>query len=930
MKYLISSAFLILSLTSFSQSNVYGQALNFNGNLLSLDGEYVEIPDDPSLDFNASQSFSIQFWINPKNLTTTVGESHGIVTKKTKTGKGYGIFWEVIGTTNRFRFKLDDGSVFNLSSPNVPTINTNGWLHITTVLKRDANGTADSLWMYFDGEEVAKDEVTTIDDLSNTQDVYLMRSASSGASERTGGGYLDEVRIWNTALTERQVRRTYNEPIKKGTAGLVRTTETDRFTTLTWTSLVMYHDIEDPVSGYDIFDKSNNFNDGGLFEGSTGIKCAVSTCGPDIILPPSGEKPPTYICITTGNWSAPSTWANGQVPVNGDKTTVYVKDGAILTIDPIGTPLVPYKIKEMNVEEGGTLISDKLSVLQITKYFDVDGTYTTNDGGNIVFGEVGDHTIDGSGSGTLDFFNLELYQNSQLQVNVPINIYGVLIHEDGRVRTGDQITIKSNRTNLDHPYGLIAPITVIGATPDVVGLIKMELELSIADAGWRQMAFPFSGDFTDFAGLTLNLNSTPQADQNVFYWDNLSDGSLPANNAGWTSPSVSSNQIRAYSIYLDNNNFAFTNPITFEGTYNPGDKIYPLTYLNDPGNGILSGQPGYENGVGWNFIPNLFPSLLNTDDMTADNTLQYKNIHIWDANIQQYKAFTNNPGTSAVIIPYNNQGTDLAELAVAGGISPFQGFWVKTTNATETSFTLKNDWRGVSFSNLNPHQSLKTKNSFQLNVFSEKDSTWDGAVNAFESEASVEFENNEDVYKLISPSDVPSLFFETASTFVSVNTVPNEEQVLKLNFKPQPNNQNGLYYIHLNNDFTKASTKIYLEDLSLNRFFNLKEADYVFRSQEGESSDRFKIHYFKTPPSQFNPEIASVNVYQNETEIIIEPTQSLGSSEIKLYGLRGELLYQRRLILNKKITIPKMVSKEFVVINIRNVIRSESIKMFVN
>ena len=458
----------------------------------------------------------------------------------------------------------------------------------------------------------------------------------------------------------------------------------------------------------------------------------------------------------------------------------------------------------------------------------------------------------------------------------------------------------------------------------------MEFELSSNNAGWRQMSFPLSGDFSNLNGLTLNLSSAPINEQNVFYWNNLADATVPANNAGWMSPGAASDQSRAYSIYLDAGFFSFANPITYEGEYNPGDKIYPLTYLNDPGNGILSGQPGYENGVGWNFIPNLFPSLLNTADMTADNALQYKNIHIWDANIQQYKAFTNNPGTNAVIIPYNNQGTDLAELAAAGGISPFQGFWVKTTDATETSFTLKNDWRGVSFSNLNPHQSLKTKNSFQLNVFSEKDSTWDGAVNAFESEASVEFENNEDVYKLISPSDVPSLFFETASTFVSVNTVPNEEQVLRLNFKPQPNNQNGLYYIHLNNDFTKASTKIYLEDLSLNRFFNLKEADYVFRSQEGESSDRFKIHYFKTPPSQFNPEIASVNVYQNETEIIIEPTQSLGSSEIKLYGLRGELLYQRRLILNEKITIPKMVSKEFVVINIRNVIRSESIKMFVN
>ena len=149
MKSIIPALFLLISYSGYSQSNIYGNLLNFNGSLLSANGHYVEVLDNSNLDFNASQSFSIQFWINPKNLTTTAGESHGIVTKKTISGKGYGIFWEVTSTTNKFKFKLNDGSAFTLSSPNITSINTNGWLHITAVLQRDANGTADSVWMYF-------------------------------------------------------------------------------------------------------------------------------------------------------------------------------------------------------------------------------------------------------------------------------------------------------------------------------------------------------------------------------------------------------------------------------------------------------------------------------------------------------------------------------------------------------------------------------------------------------------------------------------------------------------------------------------------------------------------------------------------------------------------------------------------------------------
>lgn len=886
MKYIFTSILLTLGVISYSQSDVFGQILDFDGGDLSVDGDYVEIDDDPTLNFDGSSSFSIQFRMYPRTFLTAAGTKQGLVTKKTQTGPGYGVFWEVTASTSRIVFELNDGvNTVRVESSDIPNINVIRWTNVSAVVERDANGINDSIWLYIDGEVVDKKESGVIGSVSNTDKVYLMRSAAD-PSQTNAGGYLDDIRIWNTALTERQVRRIYNEPIYEGlTLGLVRTVVTDRFTTLLWSSLMMYLDIEDPLGTFVVFDKSLNSNDGGFYEGPSGVLCSTSGCGPAFIIPPVGEKPPNFTCNSTGDWSSPSTWVGGVVPTNSDRTTVFVLDGAELTIDP----LTIYKVKEINVAEGGTLISDKNSLLQITKYFDIDGTYKTNDGGAILFDEVGNHTIDGSGTGTLDFFNLTLFQNSQLQINVPVNVFGVFAHVNGRVRTGDQMTIKSNVSNTDEPYGRIAASSV--GAPDVVGLIKMELELTSTNAGWRQMAFPFSGNFGNFQGLTLNLNNTLQAEQNVFYWDNNADLSIPANNAGWTSPSATSNQVRAYSIYLDENNFSFTNPITFEGEYNPGDKVYPLTYLNDPGSGVLAGQPGYENGVGWNFIPNLYPSLLDADEMTTNNPLQYKNIHIWDAKVQQYKSFVENPGTSENIIPYNNAGRDAAELS-AGGIMPFQGFWVKTTDNTETSFTLQNSWRGVSFSNLNPQQSLKRRTGFQLNVFSAADSTWDGALISFDETADSGFEVDKDVYKLISQGDVPSLSFDLGNALASINRINNTEQHTKLNFRPSPSKEDGTYHFHLNHDYTSSGSSIYLEDLFTGVFTDLKESDYSFKNY-GNPSERFKLHYYPLGKPLFELQTQKITSYANEVGIVVRfDNISNARAKVLISNVIGQEVYR--------------------------------------
>jgi hypothetical protein len=174
--------FFVLPVLGFSQTTIFSQYLGFNGNNITADGDYVQIADNPSLDFDASTSFTIQFWINPTNLNTAPGAVQGIVTKRAKGGIGYGVFWNVTaGGNGRFQLRLKDNdtptnnsSNFRSTNINPANITTLGWSHLTFVLKRNASPAEDTAYVYFNGDLNRKSAVLNIDDLSNNRPLRFM------------------------------------------------------------------------------------------------------------------------------------------------------------------------------------------------------------------------------------------------------------------------------------------------------------------------------------------------------------------------------------------------------------------------------------------------------------------------------------------------------------------------------------------------------------------------------------------------------------------------------------------------------------------------------------------------------------------------------------------------------------------------------------
>ncbi len=917
-QFLLLNAILLFVLTEKTngQITVFGNHLEFK----SVNEDFVQIPDNASLDINASTGFTIQFWLNPKSLDVNPNAFQGLVTKKTAGGIGYGVFWDVTsGGVGRIQLALKETGAGGGSSKTI-SLDTNisgeGWLHITAVFQRGSPN--DSAFIYLNGQKLEKDGFNTIQDLTNSQDVFLFNYAG-GATTNTPSGSLDDVRIWNIALSEKQIQRFYAEPISEITTGLLTgkvqgAASGKRSFLLNWNNLVGYWPMEDPPFGNTISDFSLNANTGNFYSGA--IACAGAPCGPDIVSTISAA-PTSFIAQNSGLWSDVNTWG-GNAPPNSDRSIVFINAGVTVTLD--GT----YMCESITIKSGGTLTAQPASVLQVTKYFDVDGVLDCKTNGNILFDQNGDHKI--FGEGRLDFFDFELYQNSQIQVETelgsPVNIYGILLVGDGRIRTGDNMVLRVNKANSSRPYGLISPVGV--GAPDIRGTLKMDKVLSSSNYGWRQMCMPLKGQLSDFTGMTLFDNTALASNQNVFFWDNASNPLVPANNVGWTSAPMGIGQGKPFSVYLGDPAFSFSDTITFEGDYNWGDTTYVLTYFNDPGNGVTIGNAGYENGVGWNFIPNRYPSLLDVQQMIADNPLAYKNIHIWDANTQQYMAFTAN--NNDYIVPYNNSGTTTAELAGAA-IEPMQGFWVKTESGENgATFDVKDTWRSVNFG-LNPHQSLKNGSRFQINVFAEVDSAWDGVAASLEQNATEYFNGTRDVYKKLSNGDVPSLFLEKDSRFIQNGVFPKDVSRIKMHFKASPKNKNGLYFLHLQAPVEKGKA-IVVEDLATKSRHNLSQANYHFYAGNYPSSNRFIIHYVNEKDAQ--PEVLNANTitaYNTLDEIILQSAFVSGPATIHITDMSGRVLLHKNINLDVENRFAAPQTNGVVVLKIQHINGMEIIKM---
>ena len=155
------------------------------------DDEFVEVPDDDSLDI--TDAITIEAWVKPLSLPFKRWD--GIVEKENGIYGGYTILGRE--DSNKLRVEVSDGSYHYINSPDLIQ---GMWYHITLVY----DNTTGKIYGYLNGNKF--DEANAGIASSGTVDCTIgVRSNKSNPFH----GLIDEVRIYNRALTPAEVVHNY-------------------------------------------------------------------------------------------------------------------------------------------------------------------------------------------------------------------------------------------------------------------------------------------------------------------------------------------------------------------------------------------------------------------------------------------------------------------------------------------------------------------------------------------------------------------------------------------------------------------------------------------------------------------------------------------------------------------------------------------------
>ena len=161
-----------------AQSKVGDSSMVFDGT-----GDYLSSPDSTDWGLNGTGDFTVEFWVRLDDVTAT---DQGIVTREdASAADGWGMPWQTGGLGFQFR---NPGT--NLTTGTTGVVNDT-WYHVAACRY---SGTID---LYLDG--VSKDSVSNTTDMDDNDMDLVVGRFYSNSDNYYMSGYVDEIRISNTA-----------------------------------------------------------------------------------------------------------------------------------------------------------------------------------------------------------------------------------------------------------------------------------------------------------------------------------------------------------------------------------------------------------------------------------------------------------------------------------------------------------------------------------------------------------------------------------------------------------------------------------------------------------------------------------------------------------------------------------------------------------
>lgn len=176
-----------------------GDAINFDGG-----DDYVELVNLSALNFGTS-SFSYGAWV--KAAAVGPSPNNRVISKRNGTGPsniGYDL---AVGPTEGLRAELSDGSgeaIVELGS----SINLNQWYFVMAVVDKSTN----QFQLFIDGKQVSS-VINNEGSLSNSFPLTFSRISTGAGGGEYFNGLIDDIRIYNRALSAAEVKSLYESGI---------------------------------------------------------------------------------------------------------------------------------------------------------------------------------------------------------------------------------------------------------------------------------------------------------------------------------------------------------------------------------------------------------------------------------------------------------------------------------------------------------------------------------------------------------------------------------------------------------------------------------------------------------------------------------------------------------------------------------------------
>jgi len=175
----------------------------YSADFEETNAEYLSATAASSSDMNfTSSNFSVAFWVKPENLDIDTYIKRG-----THAVDG----WYIQHYTSRLRFYTSQASVVQEVISSINPITSGNFSHIS-IIRNGSSG-----YIYVDGANKTETSPTLINPVATNSVLYIGRY-SSVYPENDVDGLMDDIIIWNVALTSTEVLALYNTyPIASGT-----------------------------------------------------------------------------------------------------------------------------------------------------------------------------------------------------------------------------------------------------------------------------------------------------------------------------------------------------------------------------------------------------------------------------------------------------------------------------------------------------------------------------------------------------------------------------------------------------------------------------------------------------------------------------------------------------------------------------------------